>query len=125
MSDMDLAELSKRFQQYVLGDIDYLKSRGYNPTLFQRKIVQHKSAVVVAKRLFADPKHTSYGFERLWEMGELGRSIEFAALLPWFAPLFTTGELDEARSRLILHNFPVEERLVRAAAQPPEWVRGS
>lgn len=67
---------------------------------------EHKSAVAVAKRLFADPKHTSYGFERLWEMGELGRSIEFAALLPWSTPLFTKDELDEARSRLILHDSP-------------------
>jgi hypothetical protein len=88
-------------------------------------IAQHKSAVAVAKRLFADPKHTSYGFERLREMRELGRSIEFAALLPWFAPLFTTSELDEARSRLVLHDFPVEGQLVRATAHPPEWSRGS
>ena len=54
-------------------------------------------------------------------MGELGRSIEFAVLLPWFMPLFTDDELDEARSRLILHDFPVDVRLAKASASPPPW----
>ena len=39
-------------------------------------------------------------------MGELSRSVEFATNLPWFTPLFTDDELNEARSRLILHDFP-------------------
>jgi hypothetical protein len=79
---MDSVELSKRFQQHVLADFDYLKARGYNATLFLRMITEYKSAAAVAKRLIADPAHTSYGFQRLWEMGELGRSVEFAANLP-------------------------------------------
>jgi hypothetical protein len=41
--------------------------------------------------------------------------IELTALLSRFTPLFPTDELDEAQSRLILHDFPVEERLARAA----------
>jgi hypothetical protein len=57
-------------------------------------------------------------------MGELGRSVEFVANLPWFVSLFTADELDLARSRLILHEFPVDERLARAAAHPPAWVTG-
>jgi hypothetical protein len=84
-------------------------------------IAQFGSAVTVAKRLFADSRHTSYGFEQLWEMKELGRSVEFVANLPWFRDLFTADELDEARSRLMLHDFPVEERLAAAAAHPPDW----
>jgi hypothetical protein len=79
------------------------------------------SALAVAKLLLSSTRQTTYGFERLWEMGELGRSVEFAALLPWFAPLFTGDELDEARSRLILHDFPVNERLAKVAANPPDW----
>jgi hypothetical protein len=84
-------------------------------------ISQYGSVVTVAKRLFADPRLTSDGFMRLWEMGELGRSVEFVANLPWFRDLFTDDELDEARSRLTLHDFPVEQRLA-AAAHPPDWV---
>jgi hypothetical protein len=49
--------------------------------------------VAAAKQLLADPRHTFYGFEWLWEMGELGRSVEFVADLPWFQPLFTDQEL--------------------------------
>jgi hypothetical protein len=114
-------ELARRFQQHVLADVDYLKSRGYNPTQFLGMIAQSGSAVAVAKRLFSDPRHTSYGFERLWEMRELGRSVEFVANLPWFRSLFTEDELDEAQSRLTLHDFPVEQRLAAAAAHPPDW----
>lgn len=120
---MDTATLAKRFQEYVLSDTSYLKSRGYNPTRFLGIIQQRGGAVAAAKYLIADPRHTSYGFERLWEMGELGRSIEFAMNLPWFAPLFTAAEIDEAKTRLIMHDFPFEERLARAAGQPPTWVQ--
>jgi hypothetical protein len=105
----------------VLADVDYLKSRGYNPTGFLSMIAQDGSAVTVAKRLFSDRRHTSYGFERLWEMGELGRTVEFAANLPWFRDLFTLDGLDEARARLIAHDFPFEERLAAATAHPPDW----
>jgi hypothetical protein len=113
------AELARRFRQHVLADVDHLKSRGYNPTRFLGMITQHKSVVTVAKMLFANPRLTSEGFERLWEMGELNRSVEFAANLPWFSELFTEDELDEARTRLTLHDFPAEERLAVAAAHPP------
>ena len=118
---MEVPELAKRFQRHVVADVDYLKTRGYNPTLFLGMIAQRGGAVAAAKHLFTDPRHTSYGFERLWEMGELARSIEFAANLPWFTPLFAADELDEAKSRLILHDFPIEERLTIAARHPPAW----
>jgi hypothetical protein len=55
--------------------------------------------------------------------GGLDRSVEFTVLLPWFARLFTVDELDEARSRLVLHDFPVDERLARAALDPPSWAQ--
>jgi hypothetical protein len=54
-------------------------------------------------------------------MKEPGRSVEFVANLPWFRDLFTEDELDEARSRLILHEFPVDERRPRPTSRtgPP------
>jgi hypothetical protein len=84
---MDESVLSKRFHQYVLSDIEHLKGRGYNPTGFLGIVQRRGGAVAAAKSLIADPRHTSYGFKRLWEMGELGRSIEFAMSLPWFVSL--------------------------------------
>jgi hypothetical protein len=91
-------EGARRFHQHVLADVDYLKSRGYNPARFRRMIDQYGSAVAAAKRPFSDPRLTSYGFERLWKMRELGRSVEFVANLPWFRDLFNEDELDEACS---------------------------
>jgi hypothetical protein len=41
--------------------------------------------------------------------------------LLWARSLPSGDELDEAQSRLILHNFPVEELLAAAAAHPPDW----
>ena len=120
-ADTHERELARRFHRYVLDDVDYMKRRGYNPTYFLGMIRQHESAVTVAKLLLSSSRHTTYGFERLWEMGELGRSIEFAVLLPWFASLFTDDELDEAKSRLILHDFPVDDRLAKASTCPPPW----
>jgi hypothetical protein len=80
---------ARHFHRHVLADVDYLKSRGYNPTRFLTMIAREGSAVVVAKRLLSDSRQTSYGFERLWEMGELGRTVEFVANLPWFRDLLT------------------------------------
>jgi hypothetical protein len=117
-------ERAQRFHQHVLADVDFLKSCGYNPARFLAMIARDGNAVTVAKRLFSDPRPTSYGFERLWEMRELGHSVEFVANLPWFRDLFAEDELDEARSRLIVHEFPFEERLAVAAAHPPDWAAG-
>jgi hypothetical protein len=114
-------ERARRFDQHVLSDVDYLKSRGYNPTRFLAMIAQDGSAVTVAKRLFSSRRPIAYGFERLWEMGELGRTVEFVANLPWFRELFTGDELDKARSRLIALEFPFEERLRAAAEHLPDW----
>ena len=46
--------------------------------------------------LLADPRHASYGFERLWELQALDASVEFAVCLPWFRDLFTPDEIEEA-----------------------------
>lgn len=112
--------LADRFEAYILGDVEILKRKGYNPNLFLGMVRDH-TAVGATKRLLADPRHSSYGFQRLWEMGELERSVEFAACLRWFNPLFTEPELEEARSRLILHDFPMDERLSAREGSPPDW----
>jgi hypothetical protein len=112
--------LADRFQAYILGDVDALKGRGYNPHLFLAMVRDH-GAVGAAKRLLADPRHTSYGFQKLWDLGELERSVEFAVSLSWFNPLFTQEEIDEAERRLVLHDFPLRERLAAREAHPPDW----
>lgn len=108
-----------KFQQYVLADIERLKGR-YDPTAFQVMVRQY-GAVETAKRLLADPRSTSYGFGKLWELGALDSSIEYATCLPWFRPLFTDDQIETAERRLADHGFPIQERLARAVGSPPDW----
>jgi len=84
-------------------------------------MVSEHGAVGATNRLLADPHHTSYGFERLHELGALDASVEFAVCLSWFQPLFTVDEVEEAERRLLLHEFPLRERLARAERTPPAW----
>jgi hypothetical protein len=118
-------DLANLFHQHVLADVQYLKAHGYNPSRFTSLITQSGGAVPAARRLLADTRSTFYGFQKLWEMGELARSVEFAASLPWFQSLFTDQELQAGRSRLELHDFPFEARLADAAAHPPPWAQAT
>lgn len=113
----DLKE--SRFTQHLMADIEALYPR-YRPTEYTLMIKRY-GGVGAAKRLLADPRHTSYGFEKLWELGELERSVEFAVLLPWFRDLFSIDEQTEAENRLILHEFPVQSRLDVRSSTPPDW----
>jgi hypothetical protein len=117
------AVLAGRFTAHLEADADALYPR-YRPNLYRQMIRQH-GGVGAAKRLLADPRHTSYGFEKLWELGELERSMEFAVLLPWFRDLFSSEEQAEAERRLILHDFPLQPRLVARASTPPEWAKAA
>lgn len=114
------APLSERFHQHVMAGVARLRGR-YNPTEF-RAMVERHGALGAAKQLLGGHRHTSYGFERLWELNALDTSVEFAACLPWFRELFTPAELDEAERRLVLHDFPLQQRLDHAAQTPPAWL---
>ncbi|MEH1168005.1 hypothetical protein V6V47_21735 [Micromonospora sp. CPCC 205539] len=116
------AFLSKKFDEYVLGGIPRLRRLGYNPFQFLEMVERYRGAVGATRHLLADPRHTSYGFQRLLELERLEDTVEFAACLPWFNELFRPIELNEARTRLIVHEFPIDARLAAAAASPPEWL---
>ncbi|WP_433050851.1 hypothetical protein [Dactylosporangium sp. CS-033363] len=117
-----IAALRERFNRHVLDGIPKLRKLGYNPFQFLEMVQRHNGVVGAAKHLLADPRHTSYGFQRLYELDKLEDSVEFAACLPWFAELFEPHELEEARTRLITHRFPLQQRLAAKAAQPPSWL---
>ncbi|MEU2616077.1 hypothetical protein ABZ570_31570 [Micromonospora sp. NPDC007271] len=118
----DTAQLVARYNAFIHEGIPQLRRLGYSPTQFLEMVRSAGDAVQATKLLLASPRHTSYGFQRLYSMGRLADSVEFAALLPWFEPLFTPEEREEARIRLILHEFPVEAKLRTATASPPTWV---
>ncbi|MCU7729629.1 hypothetical protein ODJ79_38435 [Actinoplanes sp. KI2] len=119
----DLKQLTNRYNAYIHEGIPRLRRLGYNPTQFLEMVQASGDAVQATKRLLADPRHTSYGFQRLYTLGRLADSVEFAALLPWFEPLFTNAEREEARTRLILHEFRVDAELRAVTAAPPDWVK--
>ena len=112
--------LAGRFEAYLRADVEELTGV-YNPTYF-RRMLSDLGGVGTAKLLLEPQDSSAYGFERLWELGQLERSLEFAVLLPWFAELFTDDELEEARRRLLLLNFDVDDRLAARAGSPPGWV---
>lgn len=114
--------LRRRFDSFVLDGIPQLRKLGYNPTQFLTMVKNQRGVVSATKTLLADPRHTSYGFERLRQLGRLDASVEYAACLPWFEDLFTPSEIEEARTRLILHDFPLDAALDRARTRPPSWV---
>jgi hypothetical protein len=111
--------LAARFEAYLRADVEELTGV-YNPTYF-RRMLGDLGGVGTAKLLLEPHRSSAYGCERLWELGQLERSLEFAVLLPWFAEMFTDGELEEARRRLVLLDFDVDDRLVVRAASPPGW----
>jgi len=117
-----LKSLRARFDRYILDGIPELKRLGYNPTQFLEMVERYRGVVGATKQLLADPRHTSYGFQRLYELGKLQFSVEFAACLPWFDELFEPHEINEARTRLLTHGFPLDARLAAVTANPPEWL---
>lgn len=114
--------LADRFDDFVLGGVARLKRRNYNPTQFLGMVHRHGGSVQATRVLLADPRSTSYGFQRLLEMDELRSSVEFAVCLPWFCGLFTEREVEIARFRLRAHGFPLDDELSAAAAHPPGWL---
>jgi hypothetical protein len=117
-----LIETRRQFNRYILDGIPQLRRLGYNPTQFLEMVERYNDVVGATKRLLADPRHTSYGFQRLYDMRRLQDSVEFAVCLPWFAELFDPQEITEACTRLITHEFPLDARLASTASSPPGWV---
>jgi hypothetical protein len=114
--------LEKQFNSFVLAGIPRLQKEGYNPVRFLEMVRETGSAYAATIVLLNDPRHTHYGFERLWQMKRLDASVEYAAWLPWFQELFTEDQLYEAQTRLIAHDFPFDRKLAAGALESPDWL---
>ncbi|WP_382465491.1 hypothetical protein ACFIN9_18785 [Streptomyces noursei] len=115
-----LVMLEAEFEEYVSRGIATLKRVGYNPIRFLEMVGECGGALGATKRLLSNSRHTSYGFERLWGLGRLDATVEYAACLPWFEELFAPQEIYEASTRLITHDFPLPSRI--AAETAPAWL---
>jgi hypothetical protein len=114
--------LVRHFNAFMEAGIPKLVNQGYNATGYMQLVQAYGSHYAAAKFLLDDPRHTTYGFQRLYGMKRLDASAEYAASLPWFEELFTPEQLYEARTRLITHEFPLDRALAEASADPPAWL---
>lgn len=111
--------LRTKYNAHVLEGIPRLRQLGYNPFQFLEMVDRYRDALGATKHLLLTPGRTSYGFQRLAALGRLQDSVEFAACLPWFRELFERREVEAARARLVLHDFPLNALV--AALTPPDW----
>ena len=70
----------------------------YNATRFLQ-MLSEQGGLVTAKTLLRAPQ-VSDGYTALWELGRLDLSVEAYVLRPEFRTLFTTEELEIAKTRL-------------------------
>lgn len=113
-------QAEKAFHREVLDGMVRLKREiGYNPVRFNQMVAE--LGAPEAARLLLGGRDASDGFTTLWEAGRLEMSVEAAAILPWYAPLFTEEQRAAARRRLVEHRFDVDRFLSIRGAQPPAW----
>jgi hypothetical protein len=91
-------ELQRDFHRAMLGVYRQARGLGYNATRFLQ-MVEELGGVQAAKLLLAKPGLQT-GLEWLWEHHKLDISMEALVLQERFRPLFSEGEIREARQRL-------------------------
>ena len=87
----------EQFHLAMLSLYDACSRLGFRPVLFRRYVILN-GGVAAAKELVFKPGTT--GLERLIDLGKAEISMEATMLQDEFQPLFTPGELKEARERL-------------------------
>ncbi|MDF1633783.1 hypothetical protein [Mycoplana sp. MJR14] len=105
----------EQFHLEMLALYDACAKLGFRPVLFRRYVIMN-GGVAAAKELVFKPGTT--GLERLIDLGRTEISMEATMLRSEFQPLFTPGELKEARDRLA--NVNRSRSRGRLAAQPTE-----
>jgi len=93
-----MASLEEQFHHAMLGVYENAKQHAYFATYFKRMIDQYKG-LEAAKRLLAVPE-IQEGLMKLWELKQLGHSMEAFVIQERFRSLFTAAEIAEARRRL-------------------------
>jgi hypothetical protein len=97
---MEMTELEREFHSDSLEAIRTCGRLGYRPTYWIRMLDEYGGAVNAAKHLMTSGDQWQEGLTRLYEMGRLDLSVEYAVLDPRFDSLFKDEERDFARRRL-------------------------
>ncbi len=106
MIEPNLLELKNELHIELLKAAKEARSLGYNPTQFNRMLLE-EGGYVVAKKLIVK---TSSGFNNLWELNRLDLSTEAIILREKFRPLFTIEELELAKNRLHEFNYEIDNK---------------
>jgi hypothetical protein len=93
-----MISLEDQFQHAMLGVYENAKQYNYYATYFKQMIDQH-GGLGAAKRLL-EKEEIQEGLIKLWELGQLGKSMEALVVQERFQPLFSQAEINEARRRL-------------------------
>ena len=110
----------QEFHREMLAGSERLKKEiGYNPTRFNQMVAENGGPEAVRQLLTG--RDASDGFTMLWEHRRLEMSVEAAALLPWYATLFSEDERSTARRRLTEHGFDLDTFVSARSANPPAW----
>ena len=104
-------QLVAMFERDVRLGVATLAGIGYDAKVFVRMVAEF-GAVGATRRLVLDPT-PSYGLWRLKEMGRLSHSVEMAALLPWYEPLFDEAVRDAAWRKLELLGVDVRAEVAK------------
>jgi hypothetical protein len=98
-------EIVERFDRAMLEVYaSAMREVGYPARRFLA-MVRGRGGIEAARQLLAKPG-VSEGFRRLAEARKLDLTMEYQVLTPEFAPLFTDGERDVARTRLLDYGMP-------------------
>lgn len=95
----DVSALTQQFHQAMLrlAQLEWERCRIRAPRYLQ--MVTEKGGLATAKQLLAS-QDPAMGFTRLWECGCLDITVEALVLKPRHRALFSSQELDAARTRL-------------------------
>jgi hypothetical protein len=96
-------DLESQFHHAMIGVYENAKDYDYFATYFKQMVDQY-GGLGAAKRLLAR-QEVQAGLMRLWEIGQLNRSMEALVIQERFRSLFTQSEIDEAHRRLNLLDF--------------------
>jgi len=109
--------LEMEFHQAMLDGCQRTVAFGYNPSYFRREVANQGG--VAAVKALLDKHGVSDGFTRLWMAHRLDLSCEAFVIAPYYAELFTSGEIARARDRLVLFDFDVDAYLARIGEDAP------
>lgn len=95
--------LEQQLNTQFLNDCNEVQKKCYTPHLFRQMLANH-GAVETVNRLLSTREY-SEGFTRLWELNVLHLSMEAIILQEPYCQLFTSEQLQIARTRLTRLNY--------------------